>query len=124
MQNGARNAWKRLWGASDDDDDGSPLSGVWNLLVVFLLLFLLIVLFLFLLLLVVLVLFLFALLFLDQTQSMVRALTHTLAVRPPHVCRRQRDEAVSVGSHMQQDMGISNAPPHPGVPIPLFERKP
>ena len=43
----------------------------------------------------------------------------TLAVQPPHVCHHQRDWAVSIGSHMQQDMGISQAPPHPGAPFPF-----
>ena len=38
-----------------------------------------------------------------------------------HVCHRQRDWAVSIGSHMQQDMDISEALPHLGAPIPLFE---
>ena len=32
-----------------------------------------------------------------------------------------RDWAVSTGSHMQQGMDISQAPPHLGAPIPLFE---
>ena len=32
-----------------------------------------------------------------------------------------RDWAVSVGSHMQQDMGISQAPPHPEAPFPWFD---
>ena len=32
-----------------------------------------------------------------------------------------RDWAVSVGSHMQQDMGISQAPPHPRAPFPWFD---
>ena len=45
----------------------------------------------------------------------------TLAVQPPHVWHRQRDWAVSTGSHMQQDMDISQALPHLGAPIPLFE---
>ena len=44
-----------------------------------------------------------------------RARTPTLAVQP-HMCHRQR-EAVSSGSHMQQDMGISLAPPHLGAPF-------
>ena len=55
----------------------------------------------------------------DHTQCVVRALVPTLAVCPPHVCHRQRDWAVSLGWHMQQDMGISKAPPHPGAPFPL-----
>ena len=55
----------------------------------------------------------------DHTQCAVRALVPTLAVCPPHVCHRQRDWAVSLGWHMQQDMGISKAPPHPGAPFPL-----
>ena len=53
----------------------------------------------------------------------VRALVPTLAVWPPHVCCRQRDWAVSIGSHMQQDMGISLAPPHLGALIPTFEHR-
>ena len=51
----------------------------------------------------------------------VRALMPILALHPPHVCHRQRQWAVSIGSHMQQDIDISEAPPHPGAPIPLFE---
>ena len=53
----------------------------------------------------------------NHTQCAARALTP----RPPHVCHRQKDWAVSVGSHMQQDMDFSWAPPHLGAPIPLFE---
>ena len=34
-----------------------------------------------------------------------------------------RDWAVSIGSHMQQDMGVSIAPPHLVAPIPLFEHR-
>ena len=52
----------------------------------------------------------------------VRALMSLLAVLPPHVCR-QRDWTVSIGSHMQQDMDISRAPPHRSAPIPLFEHR-
>ena len=48
-----------------------------------------------------------------------RALVPTLAVQPPHVCHRQRDWAVSIGSHMQQDVDISPAPPQLGAPLPL-----
>ena len=56
------------------------------------------------------------------TPCVSRALRPTLAVQPPHVCHRQRDGAVSIGSHMQQDMGtFLVAPPHLGAPIPLFE---
>ena len=57
----------------------------------------------------------------DHTQSVVRAPTPTLAVRPPHVRHRHRDRAVSRGSHMQQDMDISQAPPHLGAPFLLFD---
>ena len=32
-----------------------------------------------------------------------------------------RDWAVSIGSHMQQDMDISKAPPHLDAPFALFE---
>ena len=45
----------------------------------------------------------------------------TVAVQPPHVCHRQRDWAVSIGSHMQQDMDMSKAPPHLGAPFALCE---
>ena len=47
----------------------------------------------------------------------------TLTAYPPHMCHRQRDWAVTIGigSHMQQDMGISWAPPHLGAPFPLFD---
>ena len=55
----------------------------------------------------------------DNTQSVVRALTPTLAVQQPHVCHRQRDGTVSIGSHMQH-MEISEALPHLGAPFPLF----
>ena len=48
---------------------------------------------------------------LDHTSCVSRALMPTLAVQPPHVCHRQRDWAVSMSSHMQQDMDISKAPP-------------
>ena len=51
----------------------------------------------------------------------VRANMPLLAVLPPHVCHRQRDLAVSLGSHMQQDIDISKAPPYRGAPMPLFE---
>ena len=57
----------------------------------------------------------------NHTKCAVRALMPTLAVYPPHVCHRQRDWAVSIGSHMQQDMDISEAPPHRDAPIPMFE---
>ena len=53
----------------------------------------------------------------------VRALMPLLALLPPHVCHRQRDWAVSMDSHMQQDIDISKAPPHLGAPIPLFEHR-
>ena len=58
---------------------------------------------------------------LDHTTCVSRALMPTLAVHPPHVCHRQRDWAVSTGSHTQLDLDISQAPPHPGAPIHLFE---
>ena len=57
----------------------------------------------------------------DHTLCVSRALMHTLAALPPHVCHRQRDWAVSIGSHMQQDIDIAKAPPHLGAPVPLFE---
>ena len=47
----------------------------------------------------------------NHTQCAARALTPTLSLRPPHVCHRQKDWAVS----------ISWAPPHLGAPIPLLE---
>ena len=37
------------------------------------------------------------------------------SLSPPHVCHRQRDRAVSVGSHMQQDINISDTPAHLGA---------
>ena len=40
----------------------------------------------------------------DHTLRAARALVPPLALVPPQVCHRQRDWAVSVGSHMQQDM--------------------
>ena len=55
----------------------------------------------------------------DHTSCVSRALVPTFAVLPPHVCRRQKIRAVSVGSHMQQDMG--QAPPHLGASFPLFD---
>ena len=42
----------------------------------------------------------------NHTKCAVRALHAHLGVYPPHVCHRQRDWAVSIGSYMQQDMGI------------------
>ena len=57
----------------------------------------------------------------EHTLCVSRARTPILAVQPPHVCHRQRDWAVSIGSHMQQDMGISSAPPHLGAAFPLFD---
>ena len=48
----------------------------------------------------------------NHTKCAARALVPTLAVYPWHVCHRQRHWAVSTGSHMHQDMGISMAPPH------------
>ena len=59
----------------------------------------------------------------NHTKCVSRALVPTLAVYPPHVCHRQRDRAVSMGSHMQQDMGISSAPPHLSAPIPMVEHR-
>ena len=56
-----------------------------------------------------------------HTSCVSQALVPTLADSPPHVCHRQRDGAVSIDSHMQQDMGISSAPPHLGTPFPLFD---
>ena len=47
----------------------------------------------------------------DYTSSVSRALMPTLVVQPPHVCHRQRDWAVFIGSHMQQDIDIAKAPP-------------
>ena len=55
-----------------------------------------------------------------NTSCAARALVPTLAAQPPHVCHRQGDWAVSVGSHMQQDIDISNAPLL-GAPIALFD---
>ena len=52
----------------------------------------------------------------DHILCAVRALMPQSALFPPHVCHRQRDGAVSMGSHMQQDMGISQAPPPPRAP--------
>ena len=49
-----------------------------------------------------------------------RLLVPTLAASPPHVSP-PRDWAVSSGSHMQQDMGFCQAPPHLGAPFPLFD---
>ena len=37
-----------------------------------------------------------------NTSCAARALVPTLAAQPPHVCHRQGDWAVSIGSHMQQ----------------------
>ena len=45
-------------------------------------------------------------------QSVVRALTPTLAVQPPHV--QSRDQAASVGSHKQQHMDVSESAPRCG----------
>ena len=42
-----------------------------------------------------------------DTHCVVRALTPPLAAQPPHVCHRQRDWAISIGSRMQQDTGNS-----------------
>ena len=56
---------------------------------------------------------------LATTLCVSRDLMPTLAVQPPHVCHRQRDWAVSIGSHMQHDVDISKAPPHLGAPLPL-----
>ena len=42
----------------------------------------------------------------DHTSCVSRALVPTLTVLPPLVWRRQ-ETRLSVGSHMQQDMGIS-----------------
>ena len=48
---------------------------------------------------------------------------HTLcAFSPPQLCHCQRDWAVSIGWHMQQDIDISEASPHPGAPL-LFVSK-
>ena len=58
---------------------------------------------------------------LGTTLCVSRVLMPTLAVQPQHVCHRQRDWAVSMGSYMQQDMDISEAPPCQGAPIPLLE---
>ena len=52
-------------------------------------------------------------------QSVLSCLT--LAVQPPDVCPCQRDWAVSIRSHMQQDMDTFQAPPPLGAPFSLFE---
>ena len=57
----------------------------------------------------------------DHTQRVVRALVPALAVRPPHLCHRQRDGAISISSHKQQDMDISQVPPRLGAPFPWFD---
>ena len=57
----------------------------------------------------------------DHTLCAACALVPTLAVWPLHVCHRQRDSAVSIGSHMQQDMDTSKAPPPLSAPWPLPE---
>ena len=57
----------------------------------------------------------------DHTLCVIRALVPTVAVQPPHVCHRQKDWAVSMGSHMQQVMGMSWAPPHLGAPFLLLQ---
>ena len=43
----------------------------------------------------------------DHTLRAARALVPPLALLPPQACHRQRAWAVSVGSHIQQDMDIS-----------------
>ena len=53
------------------------------------------------------------------TLCVIRALVPTLAFSPLHVCFRQRDWAVSISWHMQQDTDISEAPPHQGAQLPL-----
>ena len=55
----------------------------------------------------------------DRTSCVSRALMPTSAAQPPHVCHRQGDGAVSIGSHMQQDMDISEVPTHLGALLKL-----
>ena len=51
----------------------------------------------------------------NHTFRIVRAL-----MSPWHCCHRMCVETgLSLGSHMQQDMGIFQAPPHPGAPFPF-----
>ena len=57
----------------------------------------------------------------DYKHGAAHALVPTLVVSLPHVCLRKRDRTVSIGSHMQQNMDISQAPPHRGTPFPLLE---
>ena len=59
----------------------------------------------------------------DHTHSVVRALTPTLGVQPPYVCHRQRDGAVSIGSHMQQDIDNSKAPPTSRRSVPFVSHR-
>ena len=57
----------------------------------------------------------------DYKHGAAHALVPTLVVSLPHVCLRQRDQTVSIGSHMQQNMDISQAPPRLSTPFPLLE---
>ena len=59
----------------------------------------------------------------DHTKCVVRALRPTLAPSPRHVCHRQETGLSPQARHMQQDMGISKAPPHLGAPLTPFTPK-
>ena len=52
------------------------------------------------------------------TLCVVRALTPPFGRAASACVSSPRDWIVSVGSHMQQDMDMSEAPPRPGAPLP------
>ena len=57
----------------------------------------------------------------DHTKCVVRALVPTLGRVPAACVSSPRDGAVSMGSHMQQDMVISVATQRLGATLPLFD---
>ena len=57
----------------------------------------------------------------DHALCAVRSLTSTLAVSLPHVCHRLEMGALSVASHMQEDVDIPEAPRRLSAPFPLLE---
>ena len=57
----------------------------------------------------------------DHAQSVVGALMHTFALRPPHVCHRQETGQSPLTRTCSKTWGIPQAPPHLGAPFPLLD---
>ena len=59
----------------------------------------------------------------DHTLCVIRALVPTFGRATTACVSSPRDWAVSMGSHMQQDMGISQAPPHLGASVSFVSNR-